>query len=69
MSAIQSSLARHVTSELSPEESEALRRRAWREHQILVISPDDLRLNWMQEQVIRQLGSKLYGDFNKKGTV
>lgn len=67
MSAIQSSLARHIASEPSPEESEALRRRAWHDHGTLVINVDDPRLNWMHEQVIRQIGQKLYGETNKKG--
>lgn len=66
---VQSSLSRHVLSETSPDELEAIKRDGWREQGILVISPDDPRLNWMQEQVIRQIGQKLYGDFNKNGTV
>jgi hypothetical protein len=32
-----------------------------------VISVGDPRLNWMQEQVVEQIGKKLYGDFIKKG--
>ena len=60
-------LSKVVPSGQSPEEQEALRGKGWREHGLLIVSPEDPRLNWVQEQVIRQLGARLYGDFNKKG--
>ena len=69
MTSIRSSLANLIPSKASPEEIEAIKRDGWREQGILVVDVSDPRLNWMQEQVIRQLGSKLYGDFNKKGAV
>ena len=61
MSAIQSSLARHVTSELSPEESEALKGRVWRNHGTLVVNADDKRLDWLDREILRRIGDMLYG--------
>jgi hypothetical protein len=40
---------------------EQVKRDGWRDHTILVVSPDDQRLTWPERELIRQLGNKLYG--------
>ncbi len=34
----------------------------WNDHRILVVSPDDPRIGWIERQVIEQIGEKLYRD-------
>jgi hypothetical protein len=34
----------------------------WNDHRILVVGADDTRINWMERQVIEQIGEKLYRD-------
>jgi len=41
--------------------SDAIKCEGWREHGLLVISPDDERLAWPERELVRQLGEKLYG--------
>jgi hypothetical protein len=33
----------------------------WRDQGVLVVSEADPRLNWAERELVRQLGSKLYG--------
>jgi hypothetical protein len=33
----------------------------WRKHGILVVRPDDPRLGWIEQKIIRDIGRKLYG--------
>ena len=40
---------------------EQVKRDGWRDHSILVVSPDDDRLTWPERELVRQLGEKLYG--------
>ena len=40
---------------------EATKRQGWREQHILVISHDDERLDFMERQLIRSIGERLYG--------
>lgn len=40
---------------------EQVKRDGWRDHNILVVSPDDQRLTWPERELVRQLGDKLYG--------
>jgi len=40
---------------------EAEKRNGWRRHGILVISEDDHRLTWPERELVRQLGTRLYG--------
>ena len=43
-------------------ETTALAKRAgWREHGILVVAGSDRRLTWPEQELVRQLGAKLYG--------
>ncbi|MBM3950780.1 MAG: hypothetical protein FJ311_04935 [Rhodospirillales bacterium] len=40
---------------------EQIKREGWKEQGVLVIAEDDRRLTWPERELIRQLGSKLYG--------
>ena len=40
---------------------EAAKRQGWREQHILVISEEDNRLNFLERQLIRSIGERLYG--------
>jgi hypothetical protein len=40
---------------------EQIKREGWRDQQILVISPDDARLDWVERELLRRIGDRLYG--------
>lgn len=40
---------------------EQVKREGWREQGVLVIAEDDPRLTWPERELVKQLGSKLYG--------
>ena len=40
---------------------DAIRQPGWRDQHILVVSPDDDRLDWMERELVRQIGERLYG--------
>lgn len=40
---------------------DAVKERGWRDQHILVVSPDDERLDWMERELVRQIGERLYG--------
>lgn len=40
---------------------DAIKQRGWRDQHILVVSPDDERLDWMERELVRQIGERLYG--------
>lgn len=42
-------------------EPEEIKRHGWRDQGLLVISPEDDRLNWMEREVLQQAGERLYG--------
>jgi hypothetical protein len=44
-----------------PIDAEATKRAGWRRHGILVIAARDPRLTWAERELVRQLGTKLYG--------
>jgi hypothetical protein len=48
---------------LQPEsmDVEAVKRRGWREQRLLVVCLDDDRLDWMERELIRRIGERLYG--------
>ena len=48
---------------LQPERAdpEAIKREGWREQGILVISPEDERLDWIKREFIQRIGERLYG--------
>lgn len=48
---------------LQPErkDPERIKRHGWREEDILVISPDDERLDWMERELLKRIGERFYG--------
>ena len=44
-----------------PMDVEAAKRQGWREQHILVVSHDDERLDFLERQLIRSIGERLYG--------
>lgn len=45
---------------------ETIKREGWRSEQILVVKADDGRLSWPEQEQVKQIGNKLYG--NHKNT-
>lgn len=41
---------------------EFIKRNGWREQSVLVISAQDERLDFIERELIRRLGERLYGD-------
>ena len=55
---------RCVLARLQPDprpDPEQIKREGWRDQQILVISPDDARLDWVERELLRRIGDRLYG--------
>ena len=44
-----------------PTDLEAIKRRGWREQRLLIVSPEDDRLDWMERELVRRIGERLYG--------
>lgn len=40
---------------------DVIKQRGWRDQHILVVSNDDERLDWMERELVRQIGERLYG--------
>ena len=40
---------------------EEVKRTGWREQQILVVSPEDERLDWVEREIVQRIGERLYG--------
>jgi hypothetical protein len=40
---------------------EAVKQRGWREDHILVVSDSDARLDFVERELIRRIGERLYG--------
>jgi hypothetical protein len=57
MGELRSQLGRHQPRSLAVE---AAKRAGWREHGILVVAEQDPRLTWLERELIRQLGARLY---------
>ena len=50
---------------LQPEprpDPEQIKREGWRDQHILVVSPDDERLDWVERELLRRIGDRLYGE-------
>lgn len=41
---------------------EAIKQSGWRDQHILVVSADDDRLDWMERELLRRIGERLYGE-------
>lgn len=50
-----------------PIDTEQVKQQGWRRQQILVVTPDDPRLDWVEREWVRQLGERLYGQAGKGG--
>lgn len=50
----------------SPED---VKRDGWREQGVLAVSVDDHRLTWPERELVKQLGTKLYGRRPSQGEV
>ncbi len=48
---------------LQPEgqDVDVIKQRGWRDQHILVVNADDDRLDWMERELVRQIGERLYG--------
>jgi hypothetical protein len=42
-------------------DSDQVKRDGWREQGVLAVSVNDTRLTWPEQELVRQLGEKLYG--------
>ena len=51
----------------TPVDVEATKRQGWREQHILVVSDEDERLDFLERQLIRSIGERLYGQAHLKG--
>ena len=49
----------------NPMDVEATKRQGWRDQHILVISESDTRLNFLERQLIRSIGERLYGQAHR----
>lgn len=49
-------------------DAEQVKREGWREQKILVVALSDDRLGWAEQEMVRQLGEKLYGGKNTHAT-
>jgi hypothetical protein len=38
-----------------------VKRSGWREQQILVVNPEDERLDWAERELVKRIGERLYG--------
>jgi len=45
---------------------ESIKRQGWQAQRVLVIDADDERLTWLERELVRQLGEKLYGEKQKQ---
>ena len=43
------------------EDPEAIKRQGWHEMGLLVVQVHDQRLTWPEQELVKQLGEKLYG--------
>ena len=64
MPELRSYLGRHQVTPIDPDMEKCF---GWREHGILVVAEEDVRLTWPERELIRQLGAKLYGKRKEDG--
>lgn len=50
-----------------PMDVEATKRDGWQEQHILVISDNDSRLDFLEREIVRRIGNRLYGISAKGG--
>ena len=59
----RSSLGRVQGSTINAEGTKVF---GWHSHGILVVAENDTRLTWVEQELVRQLGEKLYGRGRKE---
>ena len=64
MRELRSHLGRHQPNSIDPEVE---KRTGWRRHGILVVAEQDPRLSWPEQELVRQLGTKLFGRRSEEG--
>lgn len=42
-------------------DTEELKHDAWSQHNILVVAADDPRISWIERQILKTIGEKLFG--------
>lgn len=47
-------------------DADAIKREGWRDQRILVVALDDERLDWIERQLVQQIGERLYGPEGKR---
>ena len=45
---------------------EEIKREGWLDQHILVISPEDERLDWSERELLRRIGNRLYGNKERR---
>jgi hypothetical protein len=48
-------------------DTEKIKSEAWHDNGWLVVHVDDSKLNWMEQQVVKNIGEKLYGKPRNRG--
>ena len=43
------------------QDPEEIKLEGWQDQHILVISPEDARLDWSERELLRRIGNRLYG--------
>lgn len=46
----------------NPFNADLVKREGWRDQEILVVSAQDERLDWVEREFVRRLGERLYGE-------
>jgi len=52
-----------------PMDIERTKRDGWQNEHLLVISPGDQRLDFLEQQLIERIGNRLYGSKSKGGKI
>ncbi len=52
-----------------PMDIERTKREGWQHNHLLVISPGDQRLDFLEQQLIERIGNRLYGQKSKGGKI
>ncbi|WP_197388551.1 hypothetical protein [Ralstonia pseudosolanacearum] len=59
----RSALARTQPEAIDPE---AFKRQGWRDQRILVVNESDVRLDFLERELVRRIGERLYGEGGKR---
>ena len=51
----------------TPVDLDAVKQRGWKDQHILVVSENDERLDFIERQLIRRIGERLYGSGGRHG--